>query len=153
MRRFSQLGSRVVRELGSVSQKCRNFSGLFWLSQFPLHLRHVEVLGPQTSQSFWFFLHKNMFKDQLFKKTNGSLTTSFWPRSSSGLSRNRPPDLKSADTEFKPRFDHKLDLYMFHVSNRWFNSSAALVHSHQLACLLSVGIFNLFSSFVVLPSI
>ena len=49
---FQQLGY-----LGPVSQKSRNFSGLFRVSQFPLYLRNAEVLSHQTLQSSRFFLH------------------------------------------------------------------------------------------------
>ena len=57
MRQSWQLRSRVLRALGSVSQKSRNFSGLFRVSQFSLYFRNVEVLSHQTSQSSSFFLH------------------------------------------------------------------------------------------------
>ena len=43
--------------LGPVSQKSRNFSGLFRVPQFHLYLRNAEVLSLQTSQSSWFFLY------------------------------------------------------------------------------------------------
>ena len=39
----------------------------------------------------------------------------------------------------------------FQETGPWFNSPAALAHS-QLACLLSGGIVNLFSSIVVFPA-
>ena len=45
-------------QLGLVSDKSRNFSGLFRVSQFPLYrVRNTEVLSLQTSQSSWFLLH------------------------------------------------------------------------------------------------
>ena len=47
----------VVVIQGPVCRKSRNFSGLFWVPQFPLYLRNTEVLSHQTSQSSWFFLH------------------------------------------------------------------------------------------------
>ena len=50
-----------------VSQKSRNFSGLFRVPQFPLYLRNAEVVSHQTSQSSSFSYIKNTSKDQLFK--------------------------------------------------------------------------------------
>ena len=37
--------------VGTVSQKSRNVSGLFWVPQLPLYLRNAEVLSIQTSLS------------------------------------------------------------------------------------------------------
>ena len=57
-----------LTDLGPVSQKSWNFSGLFQAPQFPLYLRNAGVLSHQTSQSYWLFLHyKNMPKNQLFR--------------------------------------------------------------------------------------
>ena len=44
-------------DLESVSQKSRNFSGLFRVPQFPLYLRNAEILSTRALQSSWFFLH------------------------------------------------------------------------------------------------
>ena len=151
MRQSWQLRSRVLRALGSVSQKSRNFSGLFRVSQFSLYLRNVEVLSHRTSQSSWFFsdwrhVQRSAFQNKgivawqrvfrarkvlgTFEK-HATWLEIWWHRVQASL---------WPQTGFFPR-------------SHWFNSSAALVHdSHQWLCLLSVGILNLFSSFVVLPS-
>ena len=50
-----------------VSQKTRNFSGLFRIPQFPLYLRNAEVLSHQTSQSSLFFLHQKHVKGLAFQ--------------------------------------------------------------------------------------
>ena len=42
--------------LGPVSQKSRNFTGRFRVSQFPLYLKNGEDLIRQTSQLFFFLL-------------------------------------------------------------------------------------------------
>ena len=89
-----QLGSRVVRELGSVSERCRNFSGQFRLSQFPLHLRHVEVLGPQTSKSSWFFLHKKHVQRSAFQNKR----MAFWPEKFSRDFREIGPQTRNLVT-------------------------------------------------------
>ena len=52
---------------GPVSQKSRNFSGLFRVPQFPSYLRNAEVLSLQTSQSSWFFLHQKHVKRSAFQ--------------------------------------------------------------------------------------
>ena len=41
---------------GPVSQKSRNFLGLFRLPEFPFYLRNAEALSHQTLQSSLFFL-------------------------------------------------------------------------------------------------
>ena len=41
---------------GPVSQKSRNFTGRFRVSQFPLYLKNGEDLIRQTSQLFFFLL-------------------------------------------------------------------------------------------------
>lgn len=45
------------RHLGPVSQKSRNFSSLFWVTQFPLYHHNAEVLNHQTLQFSWLSLH------------------------------------------------------------------------------------------------
>ena len=50
-----QLAEQI--DQGPVSQKSRNFSGLFRVPQFPLYLRNAEVLSHQTSKFSYFFLH------------------------------------------------------------------------------------------------
>ena len=65
---------------GPVSQKTRNFPGLFWMPQFPLYLRNAEDPSHQTI--------KSMFKGQ----TTSGLEFDNWlfgPEKFSGLSRNR----------------------------------------------------------------
>ena len=58
VRVFPQFSKKYrYQDLGPVSQKCRKFSGLLRVPQFPLYLRDAEVLSHQTSQSSWFFLH------------------------------------------------------------------------------------------------
>ena len=42
--------------LGAVSRKSRNFTGHFWVSQFPLYLKNGKHLIRQTSQLFFFLL-------------------------------------------------------------------------------------------------
>ena len=53
--------------LWPVSQKSRNFSGLFRVPQFLLNLRNAEVLSHQTSQSSLFFLHQKHVKGLAFQ--------------------------------------------------------------------------------------
>ena len=86
-----------------VSQKSRNFSGLFRVPQFSSYLRKAEVLSHQTSQSSWFLISyiKNVLKDQLLK-TSG-LQFGNWLsglEKFSGLSRNRPRDLNARNRIF-----------------------------------------------------
>ena len=72
-----------------VSQKSRNFSGLFRVPQFPLHLRNTEVLSHQTSHPLGFSCINTMFKDQLFKRRRLQFDDSiFGLEKFSGLSRN-----------------------------------------------------------------
>ena len=53
MIRFHTVISMIpgVEDLGPVSQKSQNFSGLFRVPQFPLYVHNAEVLTHQTSQS------------------------------------------------------------------------------------------------------
>ena len=46
----------IVKDQGPVSQKSRNFTGRFRVSQFPLYLKNGEDLIRQTSQLFFFLL-------------------------------------------------------------------------------------------------
>ena len=55
-----------LSELGPVSQKSRDFSGLIPVSQFPLYLCNAEVLNHQTSNPLAFPYIKIMLQDQLF---------------------------------------------------------------------------------------
>ena len=48
---------KPLTDQGLVSQKSRDFWGLFLVPQFPLYLRNTGVLSHPTSQSYWFFLH------------------------------------------------------------------------------------------------
>ena len=79
-----------VGELNSgqspVSQKSRNFSGLFRVPQFPLYLGNAEAVSHQTSRFSWFSYIKNTLKDQLFK-TSGLQFDNwlFGPEKFSGL--------------------------------------------------------------------
>ena len=67
-RKFWLNGSRPkCWVLGPVSQKSRNFSGLFRVPLFPLYLRNAEVLSLQTSQSSWFFLYYKHVKRSAFQ--------------------------------------------------------------------------------------
>ena len=59
-------------------------------------------------------------------------------------------DLKSGDPEFKSHSDQQLDMFQIRILG--LNSSAVLLHS-QLVHLLSVGILNLFGSFVIASKI
>ena len=85
-----------------VSQKSRNFSGLFRVPQFPLYLRNAEVVSHQTSQSSSFSYIENTLKDQLFK-TSGLQFDNwlFRPQEFSALSRNRPQILTQSDEKAK----------------------------------------------------
>ena len=111
-----------------------------------------QCVSNRCKDSFWrkkYFWVRGTLKTYLKNSVSKQAGLQFdhWffrPEKFSGLSRNRPLDLKSGNNEFKPRSDHK--------RSHWFNSSAALVHSHQLVFLLSFAILNLFSSFIVLPS-
>ena len=62
-----------IEGLGPVSQKSRNFSGLFRVPQFPSYLRNAEVLSLQTSQSSWFFLHQKRVKRSAFQNNRIAL--------------------------------------------------------------------------------
>ena len=78
--------------LGPVSQKSRNFSGLFRVPQFLLYLRNTEVLGLQTSQSSFFFLMlKTCKKISFSKQADCSLITSFSGPKRSGDFRETGP--------------------------------------------------------------
>ena len=129
MRRSWQLGSRVVRELGSVSQKSRKLPGPILVVTIPFTSSPRQGSRPSNFAILLVFSYiKNMFKDQLFKKNKWQFwQLVFGPEAPRDFQEKGPRTWNLVDTEFKPRFDHKLDLYMFHVSNRWFNSSAALV--------------------------
>ena len=72
---------------GPVSQKSRNFSGLFRVLQFPLYLRNATKLRNPLGFSYI----KNMLKDPLFK-TRGLQFDNwlFGPEKITGRSRNRP---------------------------------------------------------------
>ena len=59
--------ARMLRKLGPVSQKSRNFSGLSRVPQFPLYLRNAGVLSHQTSPFSCFSFIEIMLKDQLFE--------------------------------------------------------------------------------------
>ena len=73
----------VERKLGPVSQKSRNVSGPFRVSQFPLYLCNAEILSYQSWQSSWFFLAQ---KISFSKQADCSLTTGFSsPKSSSEI--------------------------------------------------------------------
>ena len=59
-RTFHQWGHgfhSLCHNLGPVSQKSRNCSGLFRVPKFPIYLRDAKVLSHQTSQCSWFFWH------------------------------------------------------------------------------------------------
>ena len=61
----------LLRHLGPVSRKSRNFTGHFRVSQFPLYLKNGDDLIRQTSQLiFYFCCLENMLKDRL-SKTSG----------------------------------------------------------------------------------
>ena len=53
---------------GPVSRKSRNFTGQFWVSQFPLYLKNGEDLSRKTSQLFSYL--ENTLKGRL-SKTSG----------------------------------------------------------------------------------
>ena len=83
----------------SVSQKSRNFSGLFRVPQFSSYLRKAEVLSHQTSQSSWFLISyiKNVLKDQLLKTSGLQFDNRLSaPEKFSRFTRNRRPGLLRA---------------------------------------------------------
>ena len=74
-----------------VSQKSRNFSGLFQVLQFPLYLRIAEVLSHQTLQSS----SKRCQKISLSKRADCSFTTGFSdPKSSRALYDKQAPGFR-----------------------------------------------------------
>ena len=96
----------LLRLQWPVSQKSRNFSGLFRVPQFPLYLRNAEVLSHQTSQSSLFFLHQKHVKG-LDCRLQSAIRFQFddWlfgPEKLSGHSRNRPLD-RTISSRYKYR--------------------------------------------------
>ena len=81
------LSSQLATELylnwgtaqGPVSQKSRNFSGLFRVPQLPLYLRNAEVLSLQTAQSSCrvFLILKTRKKISFSKQADCSFTARF----------------------------------------------------------------------------
>ena len=76
-----------LSNVGPVSRKSRNFSGLLRVPQFPLYLRNAEVL--KLRNPLGFSCIRNLLKDQLFK-TSGLQCDNwlFGPEKFSGLLRN-----------------------------------------------------------------
>ena len=67
----------IIVRLGPVSQKYRNFLGLFRMPQFPLHLREAEALLSNFAIRFLFLTLKTWQKLSFSKQVDCSLTTGF----------------------------------------------------------------------------
>ena len=79
-------------ELGPVSQKSRNFTGRFRVSQFPLYLKNGEDLIRQTSQLFFFWLPRKHFKRWAFQNKRLAVSQmTFRPRKAFGTFEKRAP--------------------------------------------------------------
>ena len=63
---FFQVDGKLLAP-GPVSQKSRNFSGLFRAPQFFFYLRNAEILSHQTSLSSWFFIQWKHVKRWAFE--------------------------------------------------------------------------------------
>ena len=76
----------IIVSLGSVSQKSRNFLGLFWMPQLPLHLRKAQALTIKLRNPLSFSYIKNMHTAQLFETSGLQLDNwLFGPEQISGL--------------------------------------------------------------------
>ena len=84
---------------GPVSQKSRNFTGHFRVSQFPLYLKNREDLSHQTPQSFFFLLTWRHVKRSDFENKRLAVSQRLLgPETFSGFSRNGPK-LSIAETK------------------------------------------------------
>ena len=83
---------------GPVSQKSRNFSGLFWVPQFSLYLRNADVLSQQTSQFSLFFLPLKLVKRSAFQNNNciAVWQLAFWAQKVLGTFKKQAPDIKTS---------------------------------------------------------
>ena len=83
----------IIVRLGPVSQKYRNFLGLFPMPQLPLHLRKAEALTIKLRSPLSFSYVKNLAKAQLFETSELQLDNwLFVPRKDLGTLEKQATD-------------------------------------------------------------
>ena len=113
---------------GPVSQKSRNFTGHFRVSQLPLYLKNGEDLSRQTSQSLFFLLPWKHFKRSAFQIKRLALSQmAFRARKVFGTFEKRPPGCISWSTPgtFDP------DIYSF-MRNKIVSTIGCMIQGRHL---------------------
>ena len=105
-----------ITDLGPVSRKSRNFSGVNRVTQFSLYLQNEGVLRHETLQLFLFlFPLQHIKRPALQNKQVPVLRMVFGPEKFWGLSRNGPL-IRSSDNSFfvrKTKHCKMLKCYFF----------------------------------------